>query len=246
LINGLSDAIRGNKEEVIKAVKNILSTIAGAFGSLAGSIVDIGKSIIGGLIDGIKGKAKDVADATMEVMKGGTDAAKDTFEQKSPSKVFEQIGKYNGEGLIIGMKKMQDKIASASGDMANSATNPMGDISKRLADLIGSNVNFQPTIRPVIDLSDVEKGLDSTFGKTQGINVTTATNKASSIAATTSQNGSRTDVTTPSTATSNVDMSKINIVNNYQVRSSNDIDKISKDQRTLIDKYIRSKGVPVT
>lgn len=104
--------------------------------------------------------------------------------------------------------------------------------------------DFKPTITPVIDLSAVKQGMSEVFGKEQGINVSRITAKVSEFAAN-GQNGSTNSSTGAISSQSMIDQSKVEIINNFQVRNDSDVRKISEQQRTLVDKYMRTKGVPV-
>ena len=244
LIEGIADAVDKYKTPIIEATRKLLKAFVSAVGDLGYMLLEVGTEIVKGVANGIANSAGKLKESVKGMAGDVMNTVKDAFDQKSPSKAFEQVGKYNVEGLIIGMEKMAAKLGISSEDLANASIDPMGLAVEKIKALMNSNTNFTPTIKPVLDLTEVEKGLSSTFGKTQGINVSGIVDKIGSVAAN-RQNGSINTISSPITPSGNIDMSKIEIVNNYQVRGENDIKKISQDQRTLIDKYARSKGVTI-
>lgn len=241
-INGLADAIRNNADAIYDAVENLILAIIDAIKKLIFKLVDVGGDIINGLIDGVKKVGQKLWDSVVGVVKDAVQGVKDFLGIKSPSKLFAEIGQNTGKGLIVGIESMSNKVSAASEDLGGTAVDSMTNALSGVQDAIDSDVEIQPTIRPVVDMTDVEKGLSSTFGKSQGIDVTASTNKVSSVAAV-RQNGGISDGVNQTT--DNTDNSRVAIHNHYVVRNDNDIRKISQEQKNLLDRYILSKGVPV-
>jgi hypothetical protein len=84
---------------------------------------------------------------------------KDGQASKSPSKLTIQAGKWLGEGLIVGMKQMGNKVYSAGSNIGEYATKSISTAISRVSDMVNSDIDAQPTIRPVLDLSDVQSGV---------------------------------------------------------------------------------------
>jgi len=181
-INGLADAIRNNHNAIYDACENLIDAIIDAITSFLGRLPKIGGQIVSGLIDGIVGMGKSLVDAAKGVVSSAIDGAKKLLGIKSPSKVFEEIGKHTGQGMVVGLKGMSGKVSAASEDLGNSAVDSMTNALGHVQDVLDSDVELQPTIRPVIDMTDVESGIKSTFSKTQGLNVSGTSNRASSVA----------------------------------------------------------------
>lgn len=244
LINGLADAIRNNHDKVYDAIENLITAIFEAVSDLGGRLSDIGGNIIIGMINGIKSKGSSLVKTAKGVVGNVIQGAENLLGINSPSKVFEEIGKFTGEGMVIGLNKMNDKVGKASEGLGNSAMNSMTDAIAKVQDSVNMNPDLQPTIRPVVDMTDVENGLKSTFDKPQGLDVTTSASKAAKVATQIQNRSKLAGIGT--SAVSNTDESKIEINNYYTVRNDNDIKKISRDQNNLVNRYSRAKGVPVT
>ena len=129
LMNGLTDI--GTK--IKDAASKIWEKIKEAFTNFVEKVKDIGKNIIQGLIDGIKsmiGKVGDVVKGIGETISGGF---KKLFGIASPSKLFEQYGKFLDEGLAIGISTNLKPIDDAMNSMYNEVE------------------DFSPTITPNVD-----------------------------------------------------------------------------------------------
>lgn len=103
---------------------------------------------------------------------------KDTLKIKSPSKKFAELGKYTDAGFVKGM-------LSGESDIKKTATSVMGKTIKAVYDSIDSSVDGQPTIRPVLDLTDIQNGasrIDSIMsGQTLSTSLQLANSNANSM-----------------------------------------------------------------
>lgn len=73
----------------------------------------------------------------------------------SPSKAFAELGRYSVEGLNLGFNKYAYLADDAVANMATNAVDRFGSIVSRISDVINSDVDLQPRIRPVLDLEDI-------------------------------------------------------------------------------------------
>jgi hypothetical protein len=112
-------------------------------------------------------------------------AAERELDVNSPSRVFYGIGDYAGRGFVNALSDYESKSYNAGFGIADAAKNGLSKAISQITDIINSDIDTQPTIRPVLDLSDVETGmgrLNALFSRTQGISVSGSSDKASSIA----------------------------------------------------------------
>lgn len=82
-------------------------------------VADIGTEIIDGLISGITGGAKKLADSMVGVVTGGVDAVEKALGIASPSKVFYEIGANTSEGYAGGVDEGTDDAQNALENMVN-------------------------------------------------------------------------------------------------------------------------------
>lgn len=110
---GAWNAIKGIGEDIWANIEKFFSDV---------DLVQIGKDMLQGLIDGIKNMAGNVTGAIKDVVGGAISGAKSLLGIKSPSRVFKDIGSDTGEGLAIGISDMQGAVAQATQSLADSAT----------------------------------------------------------------------------------------------------------------------------
>ena len=87
--------------------------------------------------------------------------ALDKFKSKlgisSPSKVFAEAARWIPEGIVVGINKTSDKVSAAVSTMANNTVDAMTEAVAKAYDTLNANDDFNPTITPVLDLSEVRK-----------------------------------------------------------------------------------------
>ena len=85
-----------------------------------------------------------------------------------------KIGSFMGEGLIIGMKDWVHSAGAMGKNLGNTALSGMDYMMAALASDISDNMDMQPVIRPVIDMSDVTSSanaIDSMLSSEQAMKV---------------------------------------------------------------------------
>jgi phage-related protein len=83
------------------------------FSKMPENFVTIGGNILNGLKKGIMEKAQEVWNKVKEVAGSLASAAKSALKDKSPSRVFMEIGGYVMEGMAIGLEKKTPMVESA-------------------------------------------------------------------------------------------------------------------------------------
>ena len=97
----------------------------------------------------------------------------------------------------MGIDRMGGLVEESSKAMADTAFNGTKGVISRLAESINTDIDSQPTIRPVLDLSDVESGASSIngmFGTNPSIGVLSRVGTINSMMNARLQNGSNDDV----------------------------------------------------
>lgn len=164
---------------LVQGIRNTVSNVGNAVGSLiesakntvldgVGGFIDSGCNLIQGLIDGIWSKAREVISAASEIASNVLSVIRGVFDENSPSKEAITITEYVDKGLAIGLRKYAGVVTKASEYVGNSALDSMSESISGIASLVDQDVDFQPTIRPVIDLSNVQNGakeMNGLFGQ---------------------------------------------------------------------------------
>lgn len=202
----LSDAGRDAISVLIKGAESRTSAATTAFKGVVDkcakalnqtkSFESAGKNLGQGLINGIKAMETAVYNAAYALGQKAVQGEKDGQKSKSPSKLTMQAGKWFGEGLIIGIEKMDSQVYKAGYGLGNTATRSISSAVSKVADAINSDIDAQPTIRPVLDLSDVRAGANSINGMfgNRTMSIDTRTVMATAAAMSGYQNGGNPDV----------------------------------------------------
>ena len=204
LVTSLITGLKSKADEMNKAASNLASNAAKKIattgkGGNKTAFTNAGKDLAQGLINGLKDKDKRdaVYQAAFSLGQLAVKGEKEGQESNSPSKATERAGKWLGEGLIIGMNKMGNRVYSAGSNIGKTATRTISSAIESIKDRFNSDIDTQPTIRPVLDLSDVTSGAGAISGlfNNQSVGVMANVNSISSMMSN-RQNGGNDDVIT--------------------------------------------------
>ena len=119
---------------------------------------ETGKQIVTGIKAGVEEEKPNFLDALTQMALEGVQAVKDTLDINSPSRVFRKLGNYAGLGLVNGLTDYADKSYEAGANVAEYATDGLSNAISTVSDLVNGEFDMQPTIRPVLDFTDVARG----------------------------------------------------------------------------------------
>ena len=135
-----------------------------------------GVYLVDGFADGISENAYRAEAKARAMARAAAEAAEDELDEHSPSRVGYHIGDFFGLGFVNAIGTYVVKAYNASADMADSAKTGLGNAIAKVRDMIDNGVDSQPTIRPILDLSDVEEKshrLNALFSRSQALTVST-------------------------------------------------------------------------
>ena len=164
--------------------------------SIKNDFYDAGKNLVKGFAKGISEnsfiaeiKAAAMADSAYE-------AAKEALDINSPSKIFRKLGFSIPEGLAMGIDKLGYVVGNSVISMTDSAIRGTKNAISRIASIVTSDIDAQPTIRPVLDLSDIKSGANAIRNMLNGRTMSVATRNVGTINSTMryNQNGTNSDV----------------------------------------------------
>lgn len=164
LMKQLIDGVESKEKAFKKASQKVAEKGADGAEDKKSDFKSAGKDLGDGLVQGIKSKEDAVYKAGYNLGKKAVQGEKDGQKSKSPSKLTIQAGKWLGEGLIIGMAKTTNAVYRAGYDLGNSATDTISKSIARIGEIISTGIDDQPTIRPVLDLSEVTAGAGAING----------------------------------------------------------------------------------
>lgn len=187
MINGLAKAIDDNHDAIWDAMKNLLTSIVTAIADGIGDLIECGKDIVLGVRDGIVEAAKEAVSAAVELGESIWDAILSFFGIASPSKLMAEAGMYLDQGLAVGMREYSDVASSAAEGVGEETFDALSESLSKIGDLTDYDFDLDPTITPVVDMSNVEYNsgrISSLLGGKVGI----STDGLQSTAGYTSQN----------------------------------------------------------
>jgi hypothetical protein len=177
-------------------VKSIINSASSAANGGYTGFFNAGKSCAEGFAKGITmntflatAKAKAMAVKAYE-------AAKKALDVNSPSKIFRSLGYSVPEGFAMGIDRLGGMVKKSTVGMADTALSSTKKAIAHVAELIDSDIDVQPTIRPVVDLSNVSAGanaISGMFDVRPSVGVMSNINAISSMMGA-GQNGSNSDV----------------------------------------------------
>mgnify|MGYP002706650249 CR=1 FL=1 len=123
-------------------------------------LVDVGGNLISGLWQGITGAAGAVWNGICDFGSSIVDGFCDFFGIHSPSRVMAGIGEYLSLGLAQGITDETGSVVQGVQDVSDTALSTMMDLAQRVGDIASDDFEYEPSIQPVVDMSDVQNGVD--------------------------------------------------------------------------------------
>lgn len=159
---GIWSMIDKAKKMICDLADKVLTAICNFFGidkpkdkqefyKLGLNIINAFKDAISSLTNKVKSAVEGVANAAISKFKS-------VLGIKSPSKVFMQFGEYVDEGFAIGLRDNTDMVADSALSVGNKAIDTMASVLSGISNMIDEEME-DPTIKPVLDLSDITSGL---------------------------------------------------------------------------------------
>lgn len=119
---------------------------------------ETGQQIPEGLAQGVSQSRSSFIDELTSMVRAGVEAVKDTLDINSPSRVFRELGNFTSLGFVKGIMDYAGRSYDAGAGIADSASEGISAAMSAAAELLSGDMEAQPTIRPVLDLSDVSRG----------------------------------------------------------------------------------------
>lgn len=121
-VQPMVDSVTDGFNRIRDTIQEWKDKIIGWFSDAGTWLLDAGKNIVNGIIDGVKSMAGALRDAFLNIV---PDWVKDPFMEAmgiaSPSKVFIGYGKSIGEGLVEGIEGMHGAVGDAVSDLTDNA-----------------------------------------------------------------------------------------------------------------------------
>jgi tape measure domain-containing protein len=133
-----------------------------------GKFESAGKYLGKGLLKGLEAKRQDLYDKGASLAKAANKGFKDNEDINSPSRVWYGFGGYMIEGLVNALGDGEKDVNKSTKSVAKRSTKTFSAALSKMSDMFSMDVDTEPTIRPVLDLSNVEAGA-GTIGNMLGL-----------------------------------------------------------------------------
>ncbi len=179
ILNFLDGIARNGPKIIDKGMWTVLKLLEGvrdAINKYAPRFNKVGReiawAIVDGMTNGLASKAWSFGESMLNVAKKGYNKVKSYFKIHSPSRLMMELGGYVGEGLAIGIEDTGDRVADAGGSMAGAAYDAMSKALDGVNELIEDDPSFKPEIKPILDLTEMQKQAKSINNFMPAIGVT--------------------------------------------------------------------------
>lgn len=162
LISGMSK----QKSKAVSAVGSVISAAANKARAYYSSFYSAGSYLAIGFANGISASAFYARARAAAMAQAALNAARATLNINSPSRESRKLGVGFGEGFVYGIRDYMGNVRKTSSAMADTAINGFGNAIAKVSDMLSLDMDSEPTIRPVLDLSEVTAGagtIDSMF-----------------------------------------------------------------------------------
>ena len=184
LTDNLIKGLKENKKDIPKAVTGSLDDAVSDIKESYNDFYNAGSYLVEGFASGISANTWKAEAKSKAMAEAAEKAAKEALDINSPSKVFRRVGYSVPEGFAQGIDRMGGMVKVASVAMANRAFDSTKGALSKLSRLFDGEIDTQPVIRPVVDLSDVASSvgtMNSMLNTTPSIGVLSNVSAISSM-----------------------------------------------------------------
>lgn len=164
IVSNFVSGIKGSKNTASSAFTSMMAFITLSLKGYYNNFYTIGGYLVTGFANGISASAYKAKAKAKDMAKDAEKAAREELQVHSPSKKLDKVGQYFGMGFANGIDKKSHLSVQAAKTMAASAIDSTKQTISRLGQMLAMDVDAQPTIRPVMDLSDINSGVATMNG----------------------------------------------------------------------------------
>lgn len=161
-VRGFIDDIKTWAKDAAKAASDMVTAVANAIASLPSKMLEAGKNIWRGLVNGIKNGIETAKGAAANLAKAIIDKFTTDTEIHSPSALFERFGKFIDQGLANGITAALPYVEQAMTNLANAVQQKGNEMIDYGADVANG---FVDNMVNTFDAkwNEIDNGLKSDF-----------------------------------------------------------------------------------
>lgn len=227
------ETVTGLKTETENAFAGMVLNVINTLGEQS-KWSELGANMIEGILQGMNGNVSSLASAAKKAANVALTAMNLVLGIHSPSREGMKIGRYFNEGIAVGLIDYSDAVVNSVDTVSQKALNTMKQSIAMISSAVDENMDAQPTIRPILDLSDLRANagkIDSVFSR----------NRALSISSSMAQKG-EVEGDLEGASTSRAGNSFIFTQNNYSPKALSRVDiyRQTKNQFSALERMVES------
>ena len=164
IISKFINGILSGKTRVSNAFTSALVAALTAIKNYRSSFYSAGAYLVSGFASGISANRYKAAAQAKAMAAAAANAARKELDEHSPSRVGYGIGDFFGIAFVNAIADNVQKAYNASAGLANAAESGLKNAFDKVTRIISGEVDVNPTIKPVLDLTDVRSGANAING----------------------------------------------------------------------------------
>jgi len=161
-IRGIGDAgtriVQAGIDTIVKFMNALADQIRAGSRDMSNAGENIARAIVEGISNGIKNLAPNAVRSVISMAQSMVNAALNILKIFSPSRVFHNMGEMVALGAALGVDDNAHIAATSAENLGNDMIDAMSKSLTGLSAVLGSDlIDFNPTITPVLDLTQVTK-----------------------------------------------------------------------------------------
>ena len=174
LMNELINGVESKEKVITNSFTSVLNATVSSIRGQQTAFYNAGVYLATGFGNGISSQSGVVAQKARTMANTAYNAAMSALDAASPSKLFIKVGSYVPLGFAKGIESGDSEVENSISSMTKTAVDNTTNAIAQIMAAFDSDVDTQPTIRPVLDLSNIEMGtkkLSSMFSQNQAMTI---------------------------------------------------------------------------
>lgn len=163
-LNAYKNEFKNNQSSVMSYGKTIGSAALTGVELYESDFEDVGEDCARGFAIGLRNHKYLAVIAAYAVGSAALAAAKAAVDSNSPAKKFIKLGADSDRGLAIGFDRFAHLVNRSAYSVGEGSIDAMQNAVSKIGGILDGTLEMDPTIRPVVDLSNVYSGVDEING----------------------------------------------------------------------------------
>lgn len=162
----IADGVKSGESKVTKAADSLGNAMIKPIQDKSKLMRGIGNDFVDGFVQGALSKESisKLEEAAIYTAAHYMSIVQQTGDSHSPSRKMAQIGTWFIQGFVNGINSLKDLVGLSARDTAQTSIDAMSETLAMASDIFGADLDVDPTIKPIMDLSDVTDGVSAING----------------------------------------------------------------------------------